>query len=557
MKKRILMVTEASTTMSGYGTYTKEVLSRLHKMGKYEIAELAGYANLQTPGIRDIPWKVYPNHLNPNIPDERHAILNSQPINQFGAWRFERVCLDFKPDIVFDIRDPWMLMFENQSPLRKYFHWAIMPTVDSAPQQEEWIDHFTLADKVFTYSDWGMEVLKKQGGGLINIHCSAPPGVDEKVFKPHINKFEHKRNLGFDPNSFIVGTVMRNQRRKLFPNLLNAFKIYLDKCISNGNKELAQRSFLYFHTGYPDVVGCWNMPRILKESGISHKVLWTYICRNCRNIAISVFQDGRTVCTNCQNVASMLPTVSDGLSREQLADIINLFDVYAQYATCEGFGMPQVEAAACGVPVFATDYSAMSDVVRKLNGYPIRVQKMERIVEEDAYKALPDDEDMAEKLYKFAILSPAEKRKRGEAARSGVEKHYLWDQTAQIWADHFDSVVLKDNQGKWNAPMNLISFKADLNNPPPIPSNEDFVQWAIVNSIGPEYLNSLMALDMVRALNYEMIVGLKERERYTRKHVTDKLQAMVNNHNQCEQVRCGVIPLHTEDYLEFANRKRK
>ena len=40
--------------------------------------------------------------------------------------------------------------------------------------------------------------------------------------------------------------------------------------------------------------------------------------------------------------------------------------------------MPQVEAACCGVPVAAVDYSAMEDVVRHTNGYPIRIKKMFR-----------------------------------------------------------------------------------------------------------------------------------------------------------------------------------
>ena len=106
------MVTESSATLSGYGTYSKEVLSRLHKTGKYEIAELASYAFPGDPKIANTPWTVYPNAINPqNQNDPRLKDLNSQPINQFGAWRFERVCLDFRPDIVFDIRDPWMLMF--------------------------------------------------------------------------------------------------------------------------------------------------------------------------------------------------------------------------------------------------------------------------------------------------------------------------------------------------------------------------------------------------------------------------------------------------------------
>ena len=56
---------------------------------------------------------------------------------------------------------------------------------------------------------------------------------------------------------------------------------------------------------------------------------------------------------------STLSNVKNGVSYEDLSSIVNLFDLYTQYANCEGFGLPYVEAAACGVPVCGTDYSAM------------------------------------------------------------------------------------------------------------------------------------------------------------------------------------------------------
>ena len=40
-KLRVLMVSEASFLSSGFGTYTREILKRLHGAEKYEIAEFA------------------------------------------------------------------------------------------------------------------------------------------------------------------------------------------------------------------------------------------------------------------------------------------------------------------------------------------------------------------------------------------------------------------------------------------------------------------------------------------------------------------------------------
>ena len=44
-KKRILFVTESHKLASGFGTYAKEILTRIHATGKYEIAEFACYAS--------------------------------------------------------------------------------------------------------------------------------------------------------------------------------------------------------------------------------------------------------------------------------------------------------------------------------------------------------------------------------------------------------------------------------------------------------------------------------------------------------------------------------
>ena len=44
-----------------------------------------------------------------------------------------------------------------------------MPTVDSAPQQQTWLDTYESADAIFTYSDFGARTLKQQTNNNINI----------------------------------------------------------------------------------------------------------------------------------------------------------------------------------------------------------------------------------------------------------------------------------------------------------------------------------------------------------------------------------------------------
>lgn len=53
-----------------------------------------------------------------------------------------------------------------------------------------------------------------------------------------------------------------------------------------------------------------------------------------------------------------------GLPAAQMAAIYNSADVLLGASMSEGFGIPLVEAQACGVPVVTTDFSAMPELVR-------------------------------------------------------------------------------------------------------------------------------------------------------------------------------------------------
>ena len=171
-KKRILFCSEATFLNTGYATYTREILNYLHGTGKYEIAEMASYGQKNDPRAANIPWTYYgvaPNtECEPKASEEEINSYNSNPVNQFGGWAFEHVCLDFLPDFVCDIRDFWMLDFAERSPFRPFFKWAVMPTVDARPQARQWIATYANADACLTYSDWAGGVLEDQSGGKIN-----------------------------------------------------------------------------------------------------------------------------------------------------------------------------------------------------------------------------------------------------------------------------------------------------------------------------------------------------------------------------------------------------
>lgn len=330
-KKRVLFIGEASYIATGFGTYWNEVLSRLHKTGEFEIAEQGSYAKDNDPQIRNVPWKFYAVQPAPNDKEGLRA-FNSKRTNQFGEWRFAQVCLDFKPDIIAMIRDFWMDEFVLRSPLRDKAKVVWMPTLDGIPQKQDWLDHYKLCDKVLTYSRWGYKVLEKDGRPGTNLVTVASPGVDIDVFKPPDNRREHKSKFGIDPNSIIIGTVMRNQRRKLYYDLIEAFSQWIHKTKTKGHLDLVRRTFLYLHTSYPDQG--WDIGAAVKEFKVGNKVLMTYLCRSCGVAFPSFFAGDLSVCKKCKKLTAQPPNANNHVSRVTLAGIMNLFDLYVQYSIC-------------------------------------------------------------------------------------------------------------------------------------------------------------------------------------------------------------------------------
>ena len=545
-KKKVLVMGEAHYLNSGFGTYTKELLTRLYKTDKYELVEFSSYGPLNQ--AENVPWLFISN-----MPEEGNKseldLYNSNGSHQFGAWRFDRVCLEVKPDIVLSYRDPWMDSWIQNSGLRKYFHWIWMPTVDSAPQRSEWMNVFASCDAILTYSEFGGQVLKEQGKETVNWIGCASPGIDPSVYKP-LPKAKHRTEMGIDPDCFIVGTVMRNQKRKLFFELMKAFRIFLDTAPT----EVAAKTFLYLHTSYPEKIG-WDIAHGIVENNLGGKVMMTYVCKNCKLFFPHMFNDALTKCKFCNQMSAVCPTVSLGLSIADLAKIYNLFDIYAQYAICEGFGMPQIEASACGVPVAATDYSAMHDVVQFTKGYPIPVQTFFREMETNAERAYPSNEAFAKILIKFFNQNETQRIQQSIAVRIATLKRYGWDKTAKVWEDYIDSYKPNNLQGKWDSPPNITDIPAAI---PPNLSHKNFVQWIFNNVlVEPISIYNEEGMRLCRNLLFGADMSNGVLEPTNQDKIFAQYKQRAQNNNSLESLRVGHATVPPQKFLIDAYQRHQ
>ena len=493
-KKKILFVTEANFHTTGYSVYTKEVLSRLNKNPQLEVAELACFASPDDEGIKNTPWKIYPN-IPPKNNEEAHKAYGTSMSNKFGEFTYNHVLLDFKPDFVMDIRDWWMLEFEERSPFRDFYNWAIMPTVDAEPQNFQWINTYSTADAVFTYSEFARDVLKTQSD-KINFVDVASPCASNSFFKIE-DKEKLRAEFGLNSDCIIFGTVMRNQRRKLYPDLLKAFRDFLDKT-NNPNV------YLYCHTTYPDVG--WDFPELLNKYGLGNRVLFSYKCKHCGVVYSAFFNDAIKFCPSCQQLASTMVGIGNRIEEDVLNKVYNLFDVYIQWANSEGWGMPQLEAAYAGLPVISVDYSAMSSLVHNINGIPIKPIGFYKELETGCLRAVPDNENLVTQME--CMLNKNFRDAVASACCENAKTIYNWDYTADKWAKYFLSTPVKDESETWNSPPKLFNpatrYPQEILNAPP----SDQANWLFINVLGlPNLINGSLWKKTVKDLTYRSAIS--------------------------------------------------
>tara|TARA_R100000951_G_scaffold5549_1_gene6036 strand:- start:3911 stop:5581 length:1671 start_codon:yes stop_codon:yes gene_type:complete len=506
-KKRILWVNEAHWQGTGYSVYAKEVLARLSKVEEFEVAELATHVDREDKKVHNSPWKVYPNKPL-GSDDDFQSYLNS-PSRIFGENTFNNALIDFKPDIVMDIRDWWMFEFEQRSPFRDFFHWAIMPTVDATPQNPMWINTFASADSVFAYSEFGRDTLLKQSDS-INFIDIAPPCANKEVFDKAPDKRKHKDDMGLDSEIFLVGTVMRNQRRKLYPDLFKAFRMFLDETE-------AGKAFLYCHVFYPDIG--WEIPQLLNEFGLENRVLFGYKCKNCGDLTMDFYRDAMCHCGKCKKFSKKLIGVNNSIDSEQLSKIYNTFDLYVQYANSEGFGMPQLEAAFCGVPVASVNYSAMESVINNIGGIPMEPLALSMECETGCYRAIPDNDKLVATIKQewwFHLDRLSGFKDEDDLADVVYQKsrnHYDWDKTAQVWIDHFKTIPMRDWSETYLSPIKVLEPATDM--PNDIVTTEDQVNYLFTHVLHrPDLIGGWFWSKVIKDVTFGYRVNPSEEDYY-------------------------------------------
>lgn len=485
-KKKILWFSNFSLALTGFGKSSKEFLTRLHKTGKYEVAELAaGISDLHAE-ITKVPWRVYGGSpKNQEEVNRYHAADgNLKRAFDYGALRFDEAVADFKPDIVVAFEDYWQwLSWAKQTKYWGKFIPIQFSPADAEPLSEEFAMFLKDIPHVYTYSNWSVKILHDAG---ITQAKYATLGVNVDIFKPLDKSYvQLLRTQNFiKPDDFVVLMVARNQIRKKFEVLfesLNHIKI-LDPEVYEKIKILPYCSYVD-----PAALGRgMDFPKFWKNRKVDvSKILTPYFCGNCRKYHLWQGYTGYVIdngqpretkdCVWCGTKNSCsTPSVMQGLTEDQLNEIYNVANVNILVTSNEGMGQSAPEGFAAGKPFITTCYSTTWEMAENSDaGMGINNSFY---IEDGTYyrKAVIKPEDVAKSIVKYYRLKPEKKAEMSRNAREYVLKNHNYDLLAKQWEGIFDEITPIENP-KWDE-------QPRVKNPNPnaqIPQCQNEVEWIL------------------------------------------------------------------------------
>lgn len=169
-------------------------------------------------------------------------------------------------------------------------------------------------------------------GGYDGPSAVVPLGVDLDMYH-WFDKKEARKYFGFGSergpslDSFVVGCVNRNQQRKRFDLMAE----YFCEWVKDGKIDDAHLLLHACPTGDEE----FDVGQLMHYYGIKNRLMY------------------------------VRPNIGQGHPEKLLAATYSCMDVYLSTSQGEGFGLPAIEAMACGVPCILGDWAAFGDWARE------------------------------------------------------------------------------------------------------------------------------------------------------------------------------------------------
>ncbi len=384
---------DAPQVNSGYGKCCREICTRLKRAG-FNMTIAATVGNKASPIYEYEGIEVLPGAEDGFAEDVllNHYIYSNADllITQFDIWPLSQI---------------YRLAKEGK------MNWLPYVPIDFYPIIQKVHHKLRHAIHILTMCDWANTELTKLDFECTTIHH----GINKEVHK-HLpgQKERLKEELGVEPDCFLIGLVQANQLyRKAWEEQLQGIALFIQQ-----HPDIKTR--IYLHT-LPQTEQGYDLPLLLRDYNLDKITL----------------------------IADYYKWIM-GFKEEQLVQIYNSFDVLLSATAGEGFGLPVIEAQACGIPVIATNTMSFPELIQY--GALVKVDRWFRSPN-SIMKATPSIQEIAEKLW--GIYNT-----KWDPIEIQNTAHYLWD---------WDETIIP----KWIMILENLQEKIDIScTKPPKPSKE-------------------------------------------------------------------------------------
>lgn len=310
---RILFSSNGPHVGTGYGAQTALAVPRLSALG-HDMAVFAWY------GVQGAPLNYGFSYRG----ETHNALMYPGGRDGYGNDLVHAYAEHHRADVVISLIDAWVLDPQAHGGAQRWCPWF---PVDAEPIPPRVLDSVRHALRPIVYSRFGEQMCHAAGLDVAYV----PHMVDAAVFAPG-DKATARAALGISPNVFLVLMVAANKdfpSRKAYPQALRAFKAL---------HERHPDARLYLHTVLD---GGTNLRSLIERLDISDAVI----------------------------PANQVGIVSGAYGDDHMVALYRAADVLLSPSLGEGFGVPILEAQACGTPVIAGAWTAMEELI--FAGWPI------------------------------------------------------------------------------------------------------------------------------------------------------------------------------------------
>ncbi len=301
---------------TGYGQQAGYLVDRLKRDGA-EVAAISNYGLEGNVSALNTPYGSIPHY-------PRGADGYSNDVVGMHHAHHKSHYPD-KSDLLITLYDVWVLQGKgwDEMPIAS---WVPLDHLSIPPNVEKWLRRDNVTPIAMAPN--GKRLMEAKG-----IECEyVPHGIDTQIYRPtdNINGVPTREFIGLK-DQFVVGMVAANKasglvHRKAFSENLLAFAIFRQK---------HPDAVLYLHTDPVGSFGGWDLIAMCRAFGIPKE-------------------------------AVIVPPILDykyGIPQRTLAGLYSAMDVMLAASYGEGFGVPTVEAQACGVRVIGSNWAATPDLV--------------------------------------------------------------------------------------------------------------------------------------------------------------------------------------------------